>query len=343
MQRVGDMVDQEHGKGQGALVASVRNTRRLLAIQLIVALLAFIAAGASMFGVMTLDQKRQALIADVQAKSKELVDLQKQAKRTTNDISANAEALAHFQAGMEALAKGQPDAITYLQQASAAAPDNLSFIRAVAGEQLRSAVASDVSAAASTVRRLVETARKENTPLTIEDYALMTRAYCKSADPAGAAASLLRAPPSDIAAISASTELRTSILRDCHVPQIQLVFQSAPKDTAAFKITKVFIHISDRADQSKAEALRQALAKQGFSVPGIELVPTGYPRAGQLRYYYEVQRPQAEEIVQRANEALAAGTGAAASMPPLTLRSIESLYQGLPQDRVEIWLAPHTP
>lgn len=103
---------------------------------------------------------------------------------------------------------------------------------------------------------------------------------------------------------------------------------AAPSE--AYKIRLVFLHIRNEPQRASAIDLAQRLCAAGYAVPGIEHVaePRSYPARGDIRYYYAEQRGEAERI--------AALAGPAAN--PMVARRLVGL-DGLPRDRVEIWLA----
>ncbi|MEM6901362.1 MAG: toll/interleukin-1 receptor domain-containing protein [Pseudomonadota bacterium] len=106
-----------------------------------------------------------------------------------------------------------------------------------------------------------------------------------------------------------------------------------------FKVSEVFLHISKEEDRAAALALSEILAANGYRVLGIELIPSTDGLNRSVRYYHGAQEEEAEDLRALCAEG-AAPLGKAAWADESTYRmlSLEGRYEGLPKNRIEIWL-----
>jgi hypothetical protein len=97
------------------------------------------------------------------------------------------------------------------------------------------------------------------------------------------------------------------------------------------------MQIVDAADHASATHLREALERQGWTVPGIETVKGGRT-SGDVRYYYEDQCRCAELLATQAIAAL--DPALTAPKTPLAgglkLISLAKTYRNLPRGRIEL-------
>lgn len=106
-----------------------------------------------------------------------------------------------------------------------------------------------------------------------------------------------------------------------------------------YEIGLVFLHIRSEAHRPAAIRIGQQLCDtENVSVAGIERVgePRGYPSAGGVRYYYEVQRGDAERIADATSSWMREENWGPVPLQARLLVGID----GLPTDRVEIWFPP---
>ncbi|MGE0830004.1 MAG: hypothetical protein AB7O04_11705, partial [Hyphomonadaceae bacterium] len=116
--------------------------------------------------------------------------------------------------------------------------------------------------------------------------------------------------------------------------------QGAGEGADVYRITRVFLHIRSEADRDEAQRLAESLQREGFRVPGIELVaePRGY--GANVRYYYGPQEAQAGAITQRVlGAAASAGLSQWGEWRP-NLVSLAGRYDRLPRNQIEVWLPP---
>ena len=105
-----------------------------------------------------------------------------------------------------------------------------------------------------------------------------------------------------------------------------------------FKITQIFLHISNEDDRQKAEALSLGLRAAGYTVLGIELIPAPEGRNRSVRFFYSEQGEEAA-FLRDLCARLAGREGLRAWAEPDSYRviSLAGRYKNLPRNRVEIW------
>lgn len=115
------------------------------------------------------------------------------------------------------------------------------------------------------------------------------------------------------------------------IQQVSGARNDAPATEDLFKVQTIFYHIRDEADRAVAAGASDRLNAAGYKPAGVELVPTPYP-AG-VRYYYPEQREEARKISDMIKEAY----GDQWSDEAFNIVLLKG-FQGLPRDRVEVWL-----
>ncbi|MEM9740007.1 MAG: toll/interleukin-1 receptor domain-containing protein [Pseudomonadota bacterium] len=118
------------------------------------------------------------------------------------------------------------------------------------------------------------------------------------------------------------------------------IVSQAPPIDSDFAIEDIYVHIAAEEDRPAARDLAQALAENGYSVLGIELIEAAPGRNRSIRYYYSVQEPVAEYLRALCADLSAESTSNAGWADPETYRviSLEGRYKNLPRNRIEIWL-----
>jgi tetratricopeptide (TPR) repeat protein len=114
----------------------------------------------------------------------------------------------------------------------------------------------------------------------------------------------------------------------------QAAQDAAPTGIAEFNFTVLFFHISSESQRPAAQALQQVMEAQGYRVASIRLITTPYRSS--VRYYYDIQHDQAEQVA----EALLAAAPAAQMQlgrENLVLIPLQDRYPNLPRDRAEVW------
>ncbi|MEO0882189.1 MAG: toll/interleukin-1 receptor domain-containing protein [Pseudomonadota bacterium] len=107
-----------------------------------------------------------------------------------------------------------------------------------------------------------------------------------------------------------------------------------------FKVEQVFLHISKEDDRTAARQIAKTLSERGYKVLGIELVPSADGLNRSVRYYYNDQREEAEDLRDLCAEAASRIKSVSGWADDSTYRviSLAGRYGGLPQNRIEIWL-----
>ena len=92
----------------------------------------------------------------------------------------------------------------------------------------------------------------------------------------------------------------------------------------------VYVHFSASTDRSTVEVLRADMLAAGWKVTAADHVP-GSNTLGDLRIYWDAQRPCAEELAAILSDLPEIGR-------PIRIISLEGRYRGLPQGQMELWL-----
>lgn len=165
------------------------------------------------------------------------------------------------------------------------------------------------------------------------DTIFLAKYHCANGDVASARALITPDFARDHAPeLSGETGFQT----ECAALVAELTASAGPTTTTTtapdpeYQITMVYLQMRHESDRAIAAAVGAQMCAGGYSAPGVELVAEGrpYPAAGGVRYYYPEQQGQAQSIA----ETVGALIGVR-----LEARPVVGL-QGLPRDRVEIWL-----
>lgn len=109
---------------------------------------------------------------------------------------------------------------------------------------------------------------------------------------------------------------------------------AAAPGSGEYAVVRAFLHIRAESQRAAAIDIANSLCAAGYVVPGIEQVSGAYPVDGQIRYYYRQQAADAGRALELASSA------AAKAKWPGAFRSVLFARDGLPKERVEIWLPP---
>lgn len=110
--------------------------------------------------------------------------------------------------------------------------------------------------------------------------------------------------------------------------QSQVLTATGPGDPAAAR-GRVFIQYQGASDRAWALQLQSALQAAGYKAPGIDQVKAA-PANYEIRYYKASQQGAAEQLAAKVQTELKL------SAPP-QVRSLASLYPGLPRGVMEVW------
>ncbi len=129
---------------------------------------------------------------------------------------------------------------------------------------------------------------------------------------------------------------------DCPGPRPQMRSLSTVEQPQvdAFQITELYFHISSEEQRPRAEALARQLATtgSGYKVLGIDLIEAPAGKNRSVRFYFNVQRDQADELANLCAEiAGELGFGAWAERGSYRVISLDGRYKGLRPNRAEIW------
>lgn len=341
--------------------ALVRGTRMALFVQLFAALLALAVTIASVIYL-------QNLRADVReaeaAKTAALADVQAALAQRGQIIESNQFVVNGMRSMALGTSEGAEAALFSFQSAIASFAGDAS-VHSLQAQALRRLGRNAEAAAA-----MRESLRLDNTQF--PNHARLATYLCAAGDIQGARAALAAAPEGFAEAFNVDpglAEVRNEMTAACQA--VGLVWTSAvapepplpdttptPPDGATkgpaaeppappsreseqadpYRITIVYLHIRSEADRADAQRLRERLRAAGYRVPGIQLVaaPRGY--SANVRYYYEPQAAQSQQITARVTAAInELGIAGWTNWTPRQV-SLAGGYDNLPRDRLEVWL-----
>ena len=318
-------VVEERG-GSTTVQAYVRGQRALVRIQLIIGLIALL--GVAFVGWRLWDW-RNTLVAQ----QEELAEQQTQINQQNARIARFTAAAVPFQNGQIALGRGPeqyPFALAQLQQAllisrdQERGEDEPAFLRGLVAAQFKMELYND---AAENGARLV---RIEGVPDEdrLDDSVNLAAAYFCLGNTEAAMQ------------LAGDERVRARLQGNSCVPASALgVTETASAESSAFRIQLIYLHIAQESDRDEARALAAVLRDGGYRVAGIELVESAsYPSALDLRYYYEPQATQAQEISSLLQRSAGETSGAPQTWAAAARVRQLTGYPDLPRDRVEIWL-----
>lgn len=97
----------------------------------------------------------------------------------------------------------------------------------------------------------------------------------------------------------------------------------------------VYVHFAAGTDRDTVESLRTEMLAAGWKVTAADHVPDANT-SGDLRIYWEAQRPCAEELAAMLSDLPQIGR-------PIRIISLEGRYRGLPTGQMELWLPKLSP
>lgn len=350
----------EHG-AHSEVGAVARGTRRVLLIQLILVL---VLIGAMAWAALRLPQ----ILEQTAVAQEELDRISAERDAARAETARFLNARPDFREGVKALEQDQPrDALAFLLLArqksegdapnqGAADPEILRYLARAQALSPPDAAQPDVSSATPADALDTMQALSAQTDLTLVDQAWMAAIHCLNNAPEPARAILAsgefvqtaRGDPQFLASvpllISACADHAPNELAALRVraPARRITASSeggaaAAETPEAYRIRTIFIQFTRAEDRPKAERLRQRLIEAGYDAPGIELIEGA--RANVIRYYFDVQQTQAEDIlglVQSILQDLQWGGDVAR----MRISSLGGRFQNLRRDRLEIWLPP---
>lgn len=337
------------------LGAVARGTRRVLIVQLIVAL---VLIGATAWAAWELPRiLKQTAVA--KAEYEQTIAERDEAQ---SEMQRFLEARPDFLDGVKALEENRiEDALTFLSRARSASEGqpphqgaaDAGILRYLARAQ---ALAGQAAPALETMRALagLRVAAEDHTPDQV-DQAWLAAILCANNDSAAARAILAdavfvqtaRGDPQFLPNVPLLAQACANLAPDelarlrapMHMQGAETV-SGAPMraDTPdAYRIRTIFIHYTRASDRDKAEAVRARLGAAGFNMAANQLIE-GAP-SNSVRFFYGVQRPQAESIRAQV-QAILAEEQWGGNVEAMRLIPLEGRFQNLRRDRIEIWLPP---
>jgi hypothetical protein len=103
-----------------------------------------------------------------------------------------------------------------------------------------------------------------------------------------------------------------------------------------FKIKELFIQVGREEDRPAVENLAEELKERGYKISGIETVQSAARYRSSVRYYYNDQKAEAQELQALLLDA-AERLGVKLGEENLMLIPLEGRYEDLPRNRAEVW------
>jgi tetratricopeptide (TPR) repeat protein len=323
MTQAGSAKEQRRDSPLSGLVTS---TRALLVAQLLFALLAISSGLWAASVVPAALERREALQQEIQTKQGQIAGFE----RTRAQLALG---LPLMVSGTRALAENNvSDAVNFLSQANEAMPGdpivlaNLARALAQQGDLARAVDNANAAIAAD-----------PNQPSAYIDRA----AYLCGLQRVDQASASLASAPDAVRATLATEGANSDFGRRCGRAATDIQRRLGPAQTSSaatvpadFHFTRLFFQISSEGQRPAAEALKRDIEAHGYHVVGIQLMTTPYRSS--VRYYYDVQQSQADELATTLRSA-AEAEHLQLGLEKLMLIPLQDRYQNLPRDRAEVW------